>query len=358
MENSKLTIRSFVFLLALVSVAFVWVLLPFYGPIFWATILSILFTPTYNLLLINFKNRRNIAALVTLLIILVMVVIPTLWTFTALLKQGISLYDLISSGDLKLGSYFAKIIEAMPSFVHETMVNVGLGDAESIRTKISELAMQASKFLAGQAVSLGQNTLGFLVSTVVMLYLLFFLLRDGSKLAEIGKRVIPLSHSHQQLLIAKFTTVIKATVKGNVLVASIQGALGGLIFWVLGIQNALLWAVIMAVLSLLPAVGASLIWIPVAIYFFATGLIWQGVVLTIFGVFVIGLIDSILRPILVGKDTRLPDYVILISTLGGMTVFGLNGFVIGPLLAALFMAFWDVAPTTFNKKTGNQDDAD
>ena len=285
-----------------------------------------------------------------------MVVIPTLWTFTALLKQGIGLYNLISSGQFGIGFYFAQIIEAMPSFVHEAMINSGLGDAESIRAKISELALQVSKMLASHAVSFGQNTFGFVVSTVVMLYLLFFLLRDGTKLAEIGQRVIPLSESHQQLLIAKFTTVIKATVKGNVLVASIQGALGGLIFWVLGIQNALLWAVIMAILSLLPAVGASLIWIPVAIYFFATGLIWQGVVLTAFGVFVIGLIDSILRPVLVGKDTKLPDYVILISTLGGMTVFGLNGFVIGPLLAALFMAFWDVVPTTFNKSTNKQND--
>lgn len=347
MEKSKLTIRSFVFLLALVTIAFGWVLIPFYGPIFWATILAILFTPTYRYLLTIIKNKSNIAALVTLIIIIVMVIIPTLWTFAALLKQGVSLYNLISSGQFSIGDYLTKIMDVMPGFVHEILKNLGLGDLESIRTKFSEVALQASKLIASHAVSFGQNTLGFIVSTVVMLYLLFFLLRDGSKLAEVGKRVIPLSDSHQQLLIAKFTTVIKATVKGNVLVASIQGALGGFIFWVLGIDNALLWAVIMAVLSLLPAVGASLIWIPVAIYFFATGLIWQGVVLTAFGLFVIGLIDSILRPILVGKDTKLPDYVILISTLGGMSVFGLNGFVIGPLLAALFMAFWDVVPATF-----------
>ena len=126
--------------------------------------------------------------------------------------------------------------------------------------------------------------------------------------------------------------------------AATQGALGGLIFWFLGIQGALLWGVLMAFLSLLPAIGAALVWAPVAIYFLVTGAIWQGVVLTLFCVLVIGLVDNILRPQLVGKDTKMPDYIILISTLGGITVFGLNGFVIGPLCAALFIACWDLFP--------------
>ena len=131
------------------------------------------------------------------------------------------------------------------------------------------------------------------------------------------------------------------------MVAASQGLLGGFIFWALGIQGPVLWGVLMAFLSLLPAVGAGLIWVPVAIYFFATGALWQAVTLTAFGVFVIGLVDNILRPVLVGKDTKMPDYVVLISTLGGMALFGLNGFVIGPVIAALFMATWDLfAPKT------------
>ncbi len=119
-----------------------------------------------------------------------------------------------------------------------------------------------------------------------------------------------------------------------------QGALGGVIFAVLGISGALLWAVLMAFLSLLPAVGAGLIWTPVAIYFLFSGAVWQGVILILYGVMVIGLVDNILRPILVGKDTKMPDYLVLISTLGGLALFGLNGFVIGPLIAALFISSW------------------
>jgi predicted PurR-regulated permease PerM len=130
-----------------------------------------------------------------------------------------------------------------------------------------------------------------------------------------------------------------------VLVAIAQGALGGLIFWILGVQAPLLWAVVMAFLSLLPAVGAAIVWAPVAVYFLVTGSVWQGVVLIAFGVFVIGLVDNVLRPVLVGKDTKMPDYVVLLSTVGGMALFGLNGFVIGPVIAALFIAAWDLFST-------------
>jgi predicted PurR-regulated permease PerM len=131
-------------------------------------------------------------------------------------------------------------------------------------------------------------------------------------------------------------------VKGSLLVALAQGALGGVIFWLLGIHAALLWAVLMAFLSLIPAIGSALVWAPVAIYFLATGAIWQGNGLILYGVIVIGLVDNLLRPFLVGKGSKLPDYIVLISTLGGIEVFGLNGFVIGPLIAAMFMVSWEI----------------
>jgi predicted PurR-regulated permease PerM len=126
-------------------------------------------------------------------------------------------------------------------------------------------------------------------------------------------------------------------------VAIVQGALGGLMFWFLGIQAPVLWGVVMAFLSLVPALGTGLVWAPVAVYFLVTGAVWQGIVLIAYGVLVIGLVDNVLRPVLVGKDTKMPDYVVLITTLGGMAVFGLNGFVIGPLIAAMFIASWDIA---------------
>jgi predicted PurR-regulated permease PerM len=130
-------------------------------------------------------------------------------------------------------------------------------------------------------------------------------------------------------------------VKGNLVVAGVQGVMGGAIFWFYGIHAPVLWGVVMAFTSLLPA-GSAVVWLPVAITLLATGSIWKGVVLIVYGSLAIGLVDNVLRPILVGKDARLPDYVVLVSTLGGLALFGLNGFVIGPVIAALFIAAWRI----------------
>jgi predicted PurR-regulated permease PerM len=175
-----------------------------------------------------------------------------------------------------------------------------------------------------------------------MLYMVFFLLRDGAEIGRRVRRALPMDEEHKRLLLSKFTTVVRATVKGNIAVALVQGALGGLIFWFLGIDGVVLWGALMAFLSLLPAIGASLVWIPVAVYFLMVGAIWKCVILVAFCGGVIGLVDNLLRPLLVGKDTKMPDWVVLISTLGGMELFGITGFVIGPLVAALFMASWDI----------------
>lgn len=182
----------------------------------------------------------------------------------------------------------------------------------------------------------------------LMLYLAFFMLKDGIGLVDLLVRALPLGDEREHLLFSKFAEVTRATVKGNLVVAVAQGSLGGIIFWILGIPAPFLWGVIMTLLSLVPMVGAGLVWAPVAVYLFATGSWIQGLVLTGFGVGVIGLVDNFLRPVLVGRDTKLPDYLVLLSTLGGVALFGINGFVIGPLLAALFVAFWQIFIRDFN----------
>jgi predicted PurR-regulated permease PerM len=222
------------------------------------------------------------------------------------------------------------------------MDRFGVTSLGALQERLAAGLLKGSQFLAGQAINIGQSTFDFVVNLAVMLYLLFFLLRDADTLSKRIKAAIPLREEQRSELFLKFAVVIRATVKGNILIALLQGTLGGLIFWFLGISASLLWAVVMAFLSLLPAIGAGLVWIPVAIYLLATGAIWQGLALIAFGSLVIGLVDNLLRPILVGKDTKLPDYVVLISTLGGIEAFGLNGFVVGPVIAAIFIAVWDL----------------
>ena len=344
MTSSGIYYRSFVALLIIVSVAFGWLLLPYYSALFWGCVFAISFTPLHRRILALMPRHPNTAALSTLTLCLVVVIFPLIALTSALVREGAMIYRRIESGQLNLGLYYERIINALPDSLHHLAEEFGIADIFSIQEKLSAGALEGSKFLAGQAVNIGQNTAGFLVSMAIMLYLLFFLLRDGATLARTINQVIPLGEDHKLLLIQKFITVVRATVKGNLVVAATQGALGGFIFWVLGIEGALLWGVIMAFLSLLPAVGSALIWAPVAIYFMVTGNYWEGSILILFGVLVIGLVDNILRPLLVGKDTKMPDYVVLISTIGGLATFGLNGFVIGPLLAALFMAVWSLFP--------------
>jgi predicted PurR-regulated permease PerM len=337
--------KVFLFLVVAVSLAFAWILWPFFGAVLWGVIIAIMFVPLYRRLSRSMGQRRTLAALATEIIILVLVILPVTLIAALLLQEALGTYQRIQSGDLDFGRLFQQIMDAMPAWMAGLLDRVGLTSLGVVQERLSAGLTQGVQFLAAQAVNLGQHTLSFVVSLFVMLYLLFFLLRDGDDLARRIREAIPLHPDQKRDLTNRFTTVIRATVKGNLVVAVVQGALGGLIFWLLGIHAPVLWGALMAILSLLPAVGAGLVWLPVAIYLLVTGAVWQGLVLTAFGVLVIGLVDNLLRPILVGKDTRMPDYVVLISTLGGLAVFGFNGFVIGPVIAALFITVWEILAT-------------
>ena len=343
--SSTLESRTFLLLLVAVTLAFAWILWPYGGAVFWGVVLAIVFSPLYRRLLASLHGRRGWAALATLGIVLLIVILPLALVGVSLMQEAATVYEKMQSGEIDFGRYFERIVAALPAWVGRLLERFGLGDVGALQQKLTATVTQGSQAIGKRALSFSQDAFDLLVSFVVMLYLLFFLLRDGPMLARRVKEAIPLDRLHKRLLFAKFSTVIRATVKGNILVAIAQGALGGLAFWFLGVHGPLLWATLMAVLSLLPAVGAAIVWLPVAVYFLVTGSVWQGVALAVWGVLVIGLIDNVLRPILVGKDTRMPDYVVLVSTIGGMAVFGINGFVIGPAIAAMFIAVWDIFAT-------------
>jgi predicted PurR-regulated permease PerM len=301
---------------------------------------------------LRLRHRRTAAALLTLLTVLVIGILPLAMLTGALAREAAGVYEQLQSGELKPARYFHGVFEALPGWMTALLDRFGLGSFDVLQRRLAAALAQGSQFIATQALSIGQNTFEFVAELFITLYLAFFLIRDGDRLAHVMRRAVPLAPQHKQELLDKFTTVIRATVKGNLLVAAIQGAMGGLAFWFLGVRGALLWAVVMAFLSLLPALGAALVWLPVAIYFFATGAIWQSIALTVYGVLVIGLVDNLLRPVLVGKDTRMPDYLVMITTLGGMAVFGINGFVLGPAIAAMFIAVWHIYARTHGGTTG------
>jgi predicted PurR-regulated permease PerM len=334
--------KFFILLLVVATLLFGWILWPLYGAVLWGVVIAILFSPLYRRLSRAFGFRRNLAAFTTVAIIVLMVILPLALIGAALAREAAGVYGQIEAGNLDLLNTLRQALAARPDWIRDLLERFGIGSLADVQQRLSAVLLRGSQYLAGQAIDIGQSTFDFTVNLFVMVYLLFFLLRDGDLLAGRIRRALPLGVEHETQLLRKFTVVIRATVKGNMLIALLQGALGGLAFYALGIGGALLWAVVMAFMSLLPAVGAGIVWVPVALYLLATGALWQGIALIAWGALVIGMVDNFLRPVLVGKDTRMPDYVVLISTLGGLEVFGLNGFVIGPVIAAMFIAVWDI----------------
>lgn len=333
--------KAFVVLVVLVSIAFVAILWPFWGAVFWATVLAIVFSPVNRCIQRWIKDRRSLAATCTVILVVFMVLLPSAVVGAMVLQEAAVLVQSMQSGAMDPARLFERAFDLVPAWAATRLQEMGLANLEGFQQRLSAGFSKGAEVVATQALNLGQNTFDFVVGAFVMLYILFFLLRDGRLLAARIRDAIPLEPGLRDRLTSRFIKVVRATVKGNVVVAVIQGTLGGLAFWVLGIEPVFLWAVLMTLLSLLPAVGCAIVWLPVALYLLFSGSMWQGIGLIVYGTIVIGLADNILRPLLVGKDTKMPDYVILVTTLGGMALFGLNGFVIGPLVAAMFLAVWD-----------------
>jgi predicted PurR-regulated permease PerM len=326
--------------------AFVWILRPYAGAILWGTVLAIVFQPLNRHLRTRLRQRRAVAAGVTLTVVVVLVLFPVALIVESLIDEGTGVYARLQSGQLDVHAWFRQVYAALPDWAVALLNRSGLGNLEAVQARLTGALTSAAQLVGAKALALGQNTFEFVVALFVMLYLLFFLFRDGDLLSRRIRDALPLQPERQRNLAVRFATVIRATIKGNLVVALVQGALGWLIFLILGVGAPVLLGVLIALLSLLPAVGAPVVWAPVAIYLFATGQMWQAIVLALFGALVIGSADNVLRPILVGKDTKLPDYVVLISTLGGIAVFGANGFVIGPVIAALFVTVWEIFSTS------------
>ncbi len=329
-------------LLVIVSLAFAVLVEPFFGAIVWGVVVAVLFRPVYDRLLALLPGKTNLAAVVTLILILLLVVVPTILLGMALAQEAASIYLRVQAGEIDIGAVFDAFAESLPQWMQAQLAAYGYNDFAGIRAEIEQSISAILEFLVTRLLSVGQGAFQFLLGLGVMMYLTFFLLRDGRALAQRIEQIVPLSEAKREILMDKFLVVIRATIKGSLIIAIIQGGLGGLVFWALDIRGALLWAVLMGIFSLIPAIGTGFVWVPVAIFLIVTGAVWQGIVLILCGVFVISMVDNIVRPILVGRDTRMPDYVVLISTLGGLQLFGINGIVIGPLVAALFIALWSI----------------
>ncbi|MBN8820288.1 MAG: AI-2E family transporter [Sphingomonas sp.] len=332
----------FLVFVLVVSVAFALILEPFFVAVLWGLIAAILFNPLNRRVLAAIPGHRNSAAALTLLLIVAVIIVPAILLTLALVNEASVFYGKVQSGQINFADLFAQVQARLPDWVVHYLQRFGLTDFAALQARLDAGLAASFRTIATRAVIIGQGAFSLLVALSVTLYLTYFLLRDGDTLADRVMNMTPLHPAQREALMRQFVTVIRATIKGSIVVAIVQGLIGGIVFWLLDVEGALLWGVMMGFFSLLPAIGTGLVWVPVAIYLLATGAIAKGLILVFCGLFVIGMVDNLLRPILVGRDARLPDYVVLISTLGGIELFGFSGIVIGPVIAALFIATWTI----------------
>lgn len=331
---------SFLLLLVFfISSVFLFMIKSFLMAIFLAGIFAALVHPHYRQLNKWIHDRKTVAAGMTILIIILIVLLPLSGLFGIVTTQAIKVGQSAAPWVQKQASSpgtLSEWLEPLPFYEHIEPYK------ETILQKVGKLVGAASQFLVTGLQAATMGTMNFIFLVVVLLYTMFFFLMDGHKLLEKILFYMPLDEDDKKRLLAKFTSVARATIKGTAIIGLIQGGASGIAFAIAGIHNAVFWGTLMTFLSIIPGIGTALIWLPAALLLMAQGAWVKGIGLLFFCGLVVGSADNLLRPRLIGKDTQMHDLFILFSTLGGIAMFGIIGFIIGPIVAALFVTIWDI----------------
>ena len=341
-HSSELHQASFLIVLAIVTLLLFWIAWPFATSLLWSALAAIMFHPLYKWSLKICRGKRNPAAFLTLTIILLAVIIPALWIGTLVVQEALYLFNELQENPVDLTAWASQVYAALPNFLQEMIDESGWTDMSEAQKRLQELLGESSGIIASQAFSIGTGALSFLLSFGLGLYVLYFLLRDGSRIGETILHSAPVERDIADRLSERFLGIVRAVIKGSGVVGVVQGTLGGIMLAIVGIPSALLLGVVMAILALIPAVGTALVWAPVGIWLVVSGDVGSGIFVLAFGSIVIASVDNVLRPILVGRDTGIPDWIILVTTLGGIAIAGFSGIVLGPLVAGLFLASWSI----------------
>jgi predicted PurR-regulated permease PerM len=332
-------IRWWTLLLATgISIYLCWLMLqPFIMVIAWATVLVIVFYPIHRRLAARIK-RPSLAALLSCLLVILIILVPVALITLAVFNELAPALVTLQTGLNALLDPNTKFSGPILNYVGRY---VDIGELRSEEFLLARLK-GASGQIAGQTLGFLGGLAGFLIQMFFVIFTMYYFFRDGERIYERVRDAIPLDHQQAEGIMSRTREVIDASVYGVVSIAIVQGALGGLAFWVLGLPSAIVWGVAMTLLSLVPVLGAFLVWVPAAIYLAVTGHWIKAVLLATWGTFVIGMVDNFLRPILVGSRTRLHELVIFFAVLGGLKVFGVLGVVLGPVVVAVTIAVVEI----------------
>lgn len=336
----------FLSLLLGTTVTFLWMLGSYIFPVFWAVVIAVVFYPLYLRINKAFKGRSSLASLGTIGAVILSLLLPLLVIGGMIIEESVSLYQNfnVESGTTQGLSLLVRA-EQFVAYLEPYGIS-----QEVVVERLRSWAASLSQMVASSLVTVGQVTFSLFISTAIMLYLLFFLLRDGEKLLQTLIHYLPLGDADERRLFTRFAETSRAVVKGTIAIAALQGVLGGMTFWIVGVANPVLWGVAMAAMAMIPAIGPAIVWLPASIILLATGSIWQGVTIMVVGIFLVSLVDNFLRPILVGRGSKMPDSITLLATIGGLATFGVSGLVVGPIIAAFFLSLWTMFGERYHKR--------
>lgn len=330
LEFKKFQTAVFFVLLAVMLFLFGWMIWPYIYPLFWAMVISILFRPVYRWLETK-THHAGISAGITILIVVLLVIIPLSAILGLVIQQAIDAYTLLSKPSTI--AHIQNTVDSLLSSPRMQQLSVQFDLYGKLKTLSDNIASIGVEWLTVSS----KNTITAVIQFVIMLYSAYYFLKDGERWLERALYLLPLGDDNEAVLTKRFVSTTKATLKGSVLIGIIQGGLGGILFMILGIPAAAFWGLIMIIAAIIPAVGTAIVWVPTAIYLFATQQWLSAIVLTIGGL-IMGVVDNFIRPPLVGKDSQLHPLVVLFSTIGGIGVFGISGVVIGPVIAAFLLS--------------------
>lgn len=331
-------------LVAIISLLFLTMIQQFLVAIFMAAVFAAMTHPVYAKLTEWLGGRRYLASLISLLLLLIVVLIPIVILTMVFIGQAVNVSQSLTPiivNFLKEPGSFQDVLEKLPFY--EELIPY----EDQVTTQIASAVEALGKILVSQISTIAFGTVQFLFITIVFFYTLFFFLIDGSKVVHTVLYYLPLRDHDERLMLHKFTSVTQAMVVGTLLIGILQGALAGIAFAIAGVSNAVFWGIVMAVLSIIPGIGSALVWVPASIVLIAQGSLGAGIGLIVFCVLVVGSIDNLLRPVLVGKHTDMHELMIFFGTLGGLFMFGMAGLLIGPLIASLFITIWEIYGEAF-----------
>ncbi|MBN1904579.1 MAG: AI-2E family transporter [Deltaproteobacteria bacterium] len=330
----------------LISLLFLVMIRQFLMPIFLAGIFSALSLPVFHKFEKWFKGRRVAASAVTVILIICIIIVPLTGLLGIVTAQAVKISTIARpwiEQQFSAPGSFLRLIESLPFY--ETIETY----RDQIISKAGELARSLSGFVINKLTSATIGTINIILDLFIMLYCMFFFLLEGEHILNKILYYLPLEDQFERRMLDKFTSITRATLKGTVVIGILQGALAGISFAILGIPSSVFWGTIMAVLSVIPSVGSAIVWVPAAIILIFTGHIVKALILIIFCGLVVGSLDNLLRPRLVGKDTQMHELMILFGTLGGIIMFGMVGIIIGPIIAGLFVTLWEIFATEFSE---------